>query len=126
MKFFGFLLFFYSVFSLKFELHGLPKEHSSNANQLCLSQFIGKDYLVNGNATLSTIQSQMTVKITVTDEQENIYFTKNNVKSDCQFSFKSHSHATIKFCFTAELEAGVAPSPAYSTFITFQLDTGNK
>ncbi|KXS18126.1 endoplasmic reticulum vesicle protein 25, partial [Gonapodya prolifera JEL478] len=117
------LLLATSVHAVKFELEGY---HAAGAqNRRCLSQFVGRNVLVAGKVWVGPgVDQKVDIEIRDNSPHSNQYFKKLDANNDLKFSFTTHSHADVEFCFTNVLREGVQPHPALKRDIHLQVEVG--
>ncbi|KAI9011737.1 endoplasmic reticulum vesicle protein 25 [Hyaloraphidium curvatum] len=115
--------FFGGVHGLKFDLEATYP--GSLDHRKCVSQFIAKDTLVSGSVEVGEGQHQR-VDVEILDETENpnVYFKKNDINNEVKFSFTTHSHADVMFCFMNSIADDAQPNPQTFRTIFLSVDTG--
>ncbi|KAJ3343935.1 vesicle coat component [Gonapodya sp. JEL0774] len=117
------ILFISSIHAVKFELEGY---HAAGVpNRRCLSQFVGRNVLVAGKIWVGPGTDQrIDIEIRDNSPHSNQYFKKGDANNDLKFSFTTHSHADVEFCFSNVLRDGVQPHPALKRDIHLQVEVG--
>lgn len=89
-----------STNALKFKLPGATEGHTH-----CVSQYVGSEILVAGFVDIGPGSNQK-IDLTITEKQDpaNQYFSKVNIKGSVKFTFTTHHHTDMVFCFKNTLD----------------------